>query len=46
VVAAFAIGPMVQPLMRHFRRFPWSPVREARPTPATPVPDPAPSIRH
>lgn len=46
VVAAFAIGPMVQPLMRHFRRFPWSPAREARPTPATPVPDPAPSIRH
>ncbi|MDN3479937.1 hypothetical protein [Curtobacterium sp. APC 4022] len=46
VVAAFAIGPMVQPLMRHFRRFPWSPVREACPTPATPVPDPAPSIRH
>lgn len=45
VVAAFAIGPMVQPLMRHFRRFPWSPVRESRPTPATPVPDPAPSIR-
>jgi len=46
VVAAFAIGPMVQPLMRNFRRFPWSPVQEARPTPATPVPDPAPSIRH
>ena len=46
VVAAFAIGPMVQPLMRHFRRFPWIPVREARPVPATPVPDPAPSIRH
>ena len=46
VVAAFAIGPMVQPLMRHFRRFPWSPAREARLTPATPVPDPAPSIRH
>ncbi|PZE56236.1 hypothetical protein DEJ24_13300, partial [Curtobacterium sp. MCPF17_001] len=34
VVAAFAIGPMVQPLMRHFRRFPWSPTREARPPPA------------
>jgi uncharacterized membrane protein YczE len=45
VVAAFAIGPMVQPLMRHFRRFPWSPAREARPAPAPPVPDPAPSIR-
>ncbi|PZF64184.1 hypothetical protein DEJ33_12200 [Curtobacterium sp. MCPF17_047] len=45
VVAAFAIGPMVQPLMRHFRRFPWSPTREARPAPGPPVPDPAPSIR-
>ncbi|GGL05092.1 putative membrane protein YczE [Curtobacterium luteum] len=27
VVAAFAIGPMVQPLMPLFRRFPWSPER-------------------
>lgn len=46
VIAAFAIGPMVQPLMPVFRRFPWSPertsaaragtaVQEARPTPAT-----------
>lgn len=35
VVAAFAIGPMVQPLMPVFRRFPWSPVPEARPAPAT-----------
>ena len=41
VVAAFAIGPLVQPLMPLFRRLPWSPVqvvadtgREARPTPA------------
>ncbi|WIB11885.1 YitT family protein [Curtobacterium sp. MCPF17_052] len=33
VVAAFAIGPMVQPLMRHFRRFPWSPTGEAHPAP-------------
>jgi uncharacterized membrane protein YczE len=48
VVAAFAIGPMVQPLMPLFRRFPWSPERatapvaathtlEARPTPAPPA---------
>ena len=29
VIAAFAIGPMVQPLMPHFRRFPWSPERTA-----------------
>ncbi|ROP74684.1 YitT family protein [Curtobacterium sp. PhB115] len=46
VIAAFAIGPMVQPLMPLFRRFPWSPERttsgtgaptptlEARPAPA------------
>lgn len=27
VIAAFAIGPMVQPLMPLFRRFPWSPDR-------------------
>ncbi|MFJ3384301.1 MULTISPECIES: YitT family protein [unclassified Curtobacterium] len=27
VVAAFVIGPMVQPLMPLFRRFPWSPER-------------------
>lgn len=27
VVAAFAIGPMVQPLMPLFRRLPWSPTR-------------------
>lgn len=51
VVAAFAIGPMVQPLMPLFRRFPWSPERtpaavaersalEARPTPGT---QPAPA---
>ncbi len=39
VVAAFAIGPLVQPLMPHFRRFPWSPGREARPAPVT---EPAP----
>ena len=44
VVAAFAIGPLVHPLMPVFRRFPWSPLREARPTSAPPVPDPAPSI--
>ena len=49
VIAAFAIGPMVQPMMPVFRRFPWSPERsghvppgrEARPTPAT-EPTPAP----
>jgi uncharacterized membrane protein YczE len=45
VIAAFAIGPMVQPLMPLFRRFPWSPDRapvlEARPTPAT-EPTPVP----
>ncbi len=42
VVAAFAIGPLVQPLMPVFRRFPWSPERrtsgadlEARPTSVT-----------
>ncbi|ROS78405.1 putative membrane protein YczE [Curtobacterium sp. PhB130] len=43
VIAAFVIGPMVQPLMPVFRRFPWSPERaghasterEARLTPAT-----------
>jgi len=29
VIAAFAIGPMVQPLMPYFRRFPWSPERTA-----------------
>ncbi len=42
VIAAFAIGPMVQPLMPLFRRFPWSPERtgaapsaqEARPATA------------
>lgn len=28
VVAAFAIGPMVQPLMPLFRRLPWSPQRQ------------------
>jgi uncharacterized membrane protein YczE len=39
VIAAFAIGPMVQPLMPHFRRFPWSPERTA-PAPA-PAPDAA-----
>ncbi|PZF11010.1 hypothetical protein DEJ25_11510 [Curtobacterium sp. MCPF17_011] len=44
VVAAFAIGPMVQPLMAVFRRFPWSP--GVGRTPAPPVPDPVPSIRH
>lgn len=27
VIAAFAIGPIVQPLMPLFRRFPWSPER-------------------
>ncbi|MEN0102947.1 MAG: hypothetical protein AAGC90_08465 [Curtobacterium sp.] len=45
VIAAFAIGPMVQPLMPLFRRFPWSPDRapglEARPAPAT-EPTPVP----
>lgn len=49
VIAAFAIGPLVQPLMPVFGRFPWSPERtghgapglEARPTPAT-EPTPAP----
>ncbi|WIE76195.1 hypothetical protein [Curtobacterium sp. MCSS17_007] len=30
VVAAFAIGPMVQPLMPLFRRLPWSPTRSGR----------------
>ncbi|ROP64994.1 YitT family protein [Curtobacterium sp. ZW137] len=43
VIAAFVIGPMVQPLMPVFRRFPWSPERaghvstgrEARLAPAT-----------
>jgi uncharacterized membrane protein YczE len=39
VVAAFAIGPLVQPLMPVFRRFPWSPRLEAHPTPTTPVAD-------
>jgi uncharacterized membrane protein YczE len=37
VVAAFAIGPVVQPLMPLFRRLPWSPGREARPASATEV---------
>ncbi|MBT2502781.1 YitT family protein [Curtobacterium sp. ISL-83] len=45
VIAAFAIGPVVQPLMPVFRRFPWSPERagsarrglEARPTSASEV---------
>jgi len=45
VVAAFAIGPMVQPIMPVFRRFPWSPEHsgpaghglEARPASASEV---------
>ena len=37
VIAAFAIGPMVQPLMPLFRRFPWSPER-TRLAAATPAP--------
>ncbi|MFS0729326.1 hypothetical protein ABC270_04505 [Curtobacterium sp. 1P10AnD] len=37
VIAAFAIGPMVQPLMPLFRRFPWSPER-TRLAVATPAP--------
>jgi uncharacterized membrane protein YczE len=44
VVAAFAIGPLVQPLMPLFRRFPWSPGREARPTPAPLVADRLPDV--
>ncbi|MFJ4221328.1 YitT family protein [Curtobacterium luteum] len=35
VVAAFAIGPMVQPLMPLFRRFPWSPERTRLAPPAS-----------
>lgn len=38
VLAAFVIGPMVQPLLPVFRRFPWSPERVAVTTPSTPGP--------
>ncbi|PYY38924.1 YitT family protein [Curtobacterium sp. MCPF17_046] len=44
VVAAFAIGPLVQPLMPLFRRFPWSPGREVRPAPAPLVADRLPDV--
>jgi uncharacterized membrane protein YczE len=36
VLAAFVIGPLVQPLMPRFARLPWSPVRAA-PAPDTPA---------
>ncbi|MEK6310041.1 MULTISPECIES: membrane protein YczE [Curtobacterium] len=42
VIAAFAIGPMVQPLMPLFRRFPWSPERTRLATAAA-APPPPPS---
>ncbi len=38
VIAAFAIGPMVQPLMPVFRRFPWSPERTRLAAAAAPTP--------
>ncbi len=44
VVAAFAIGPLVQPLMPLFRRLPWSPARQPlAPAPSTHAPAPAPA---
>ncbi|PZF57802.1 hypothetical protein DEJ23_06595 [Curtobacterium sp. MCSS17_008] len=39
VVAAFAIGPMVQPLMPLFRRLPWSPTRSDARLPASSRPN-------
>lgn len=45
VVAAFAIGPMVQPIMPLFRRFPWSPERRTR-TAAAPGVSGAPAAPH
>ena len=52
VVAAFAIGPMVQPLMPLFRRLPWSPTRSDATAPddvdgsaPTPGGDGTPAVR-
>ncbi|MGG7306081.1 YczE/YyaS/YitT family protein [Curtobacterium sp. AB451] len=45
VIAAFAIGPMVQPLMPLFRRFPWSPERTRSTVAESSRPTPGPEAR-
>ncbi|PZE86336.1 hypothetical protein DEI91_04360 [Curtobacterium sp. MCBD17_032] len=44
VVAAFAIGPLVQPLMPLFRRFPWSPAQPERTAPVPLIADRSPDV--